>query len=369
MNLRDALSSNRALRHWLIIGMIFVAALTVLLSLSLGRFSVSPDQVLAIVFAHIQTAVFGVFDWFTGGSLLPVASASQDANNSQAWTAQAENIVMTVRLPRVLCAFVVGFALALSGAVYQSVFRNPLVSPDLLGVSSGACVGASLAILAHLSALLIQLSAFAFGILAVVLSVAISRLFKQNSILTLVLSGIIVSGLASAVLSLCQYLANVYDQLPAIVFWTLGSLATANKLDLIGMLPVVVIFASILLVLRWRLNLLSLSQEEAQSMGVHVGRMRIIAIASSTALTASAVCVSGSIGWLGLIIPHISRLIIGTDNNYLLPASCLLGGTFLVLIDTLARNLTASEIPLSILTGIAGTTLFVVAIARQRIQW
>jgi iron complex transport system permease protein len=348
--------------------LIVVALLSVLFSLALGRFVVAPQDVVGILLTNICNFFSNVFNNAFGGASGVLGSTSSQAASDQAsWTAQSENIVMNVRLPRVLCAFFIGCALSLSGAVYQGVFRNPLVSPDLLGVSSGACVGASVAILAHLSGLLVQASAFAFGIAAVALAVLISRLFKQRSALTLVLAGIIVSGLASSILSLCQYLANIYDELPQIIFWTLGSLATVNNSDLVGLLPIVVIVSIVLLLLRWRLNLLTLSDAEAQSMGTNVRKLRGITIVCSTALTASAVCVSGAIGWVGLIIPHISRLLVGTNNSHLLPASCLLGGTFLVIIDTLARNLTASEIPLSILTGITCTIIFVAVIARRRI--
>jgi iron complex transport system permease protein len=341
--LKDALVSQRYARNILTLVLAVLGALSILCAISLGRFMVPLDQVFRILLA-------------------------QGIPLEQTWTNQMEVVVLTIRLPRVICAFLVGCALSLSGAVYQGVFKNPLVSPDLLGVSSGACVGASLAILAHLGGLFIQISAFITGIAAVLLSVGISRLFKQRTAMTLVLSGIIVGGLFSAILSLCQYVANVYEQLPAIIFWTLGSLATTNKVDVWTLLPIVVVFTAILMLMRWRLNLLSLGNEEAGSLGIHVGRLRGFAIVCSTALTASAVCISGTVGWIGLIVPHLGRLLIGSDNTHLLPASCLLGGTFLVVVDTLARNLTSSEIPLSILTGIMGTVLFVLIIINRRMQ-
>jgi iron complex transport system permease protein len=284
------------------------------------------------------------------------------------WTDQMANVVLNVRLPRILAALLVGSALSLSGAVYQGVFRNPLVSPDLLGVTSGACGGASLAILAHFGGVGIQLAALLGGGLAVCCSIGISRLFRQDSNITLVLSGIVVGALFNAVLSLCQYVANTYDELPAIIFWTLGSMANMELADVGSVAPAILACTAVLLVARWRINLLSLEEAEAQTLGVNVKRLRALTIACATVLTACAVSICGSIGWIGLIIPHLGRLLTGSDNRWLLPVSCLLGGTFLVLVDTLARNMTASEIPLSIITGIVGAGLFVLIVVRRRME-
>jgi iron complex transport system permease protein len=318
--------------------------LSVLLALGLGRFSIPLQDVFIILINNISN----------------LAGVGET-------TSQMETVVMTVRLPRVLAALLVGSALALSGAVYQGAFRNPLVSPDFLGVTSGACVGASLAILAHLNGLGIQVAAFLTGTAAVCCSVGISRLFRQNSPITLVLSGIVVAALFNSLLSLCQYLANVYDELPAIIFWTLGSFATVNIVDVASVAPAIIIVSIILLVVRWRINLLSLDEAEAQTLGMNIKRMRALIILCSTLLTACAVSICGSIGWIGLIIPHLGRLLVGSDNRYLLPVSCLLGGTFLVLADTLARNATASEIPLSIITGIVGAGVFVFIVIKRRL--
>ncbi|MDR3052605.1 MAG: iron ABC transporter permease [Coriobacteriales bacterium] len=320
-----------------------LCVLAVLFSLGVGRFFIPPDTVFGIIIGQ----------WF------PV---------EQTWDALAQNVVLNTRMPRVLGALLVGAALSLSGATYQGIFKNPLVSPDLLGVSSGACVGASLAIMAHTGALGIQVAAFSCGIVAVLLSVAISKLFRQDSALALVLSGIVVGGLFSAVLSLCQYVANVYEELAQIVFWTMGSVKFVDAVDLWTLLPVIVVFGGILIALRWRVNLLSLGESEASTLGVNVKLLRGLTIVCSTALTACAVSITGSIGWIGLIIPHVGRLVVGSDNNFLLPASALLGGLFLVVVDTLARNLSSSEIPLSIITGILGAALFVAIIARRRMQ-
>jgi iron complex transport system permease protein len=330
-------------KYFLIAAFAVFLVLVTLFSLSLGRYHVPVTQVFKILTRN-------VFHF------------------SKTWTDQMENVVLRVRLPRIICAAIVGSSLSLSGGVYQGVFNNPLVSPDILGVSSGACVGASLAIISHLSAPLIQLSALVTGILAVIISMGISRLFRNSSPVTLVLSGVIVSALASSILSLCQFMANVYEELPAIVFWTMGSLATASKSDIGSVLPASLVFGTVILCMRWRINLLSLSWNDAQSLGIDVKLMRGLAILSSTILTASAVCISGTIGWVGLIIPHICRLIVGSDNTYVLPASALLGASFMVVVDTLARFLTSSEIPISIITGLIGTPLFVFIIMKRRLS-
>ncbi|MDR1015242.1 MAG: iron ABC transporter permease [Coriobacteriales bacterium] len=329
----------------LLAALVGLAVLVCLFALGMGRFSIPVDKVFFILL-----------------------DAATPLDLAQSWSDQMANVVLNVRLPRTLAALLVGSALSLSGAVYQGVFRNPLVSPDLLGVTSGACVGASLAILAHLGGLGVQLCALASGGLAVCCSIGISRLFRQSSNITLVLSGIVVAALFNSVLSLCQYVANVYDELPAIIFWTLGSMANMELVDVGSVAPVVLVVTVLLLVERWRINLLSLEEGEAQTLGVNVRRLRALTIVCATVLTASAVSICGSIGWVGLIIPHLGRLLTGSDNRWLMPVSCLLGGIFLVLVDTLARNLTASEIPLSIITGIVGAGLFVLIVVKRRMQ-
>jgi len=332
-------------RAALLVALALLAVCVGLLSLGLGRFFVPLDQVFWIL-----------------------ANAATPLDTAQSWSAQMANVVLNVRLPRTLAALLVGSALSLSGAVYQGVFRNPLVSPDLLGVTSGACVGASLAILAHLGGAGVQLCALAGGAVAVVCSVSISKLFRINSNITLVLSGIVVAALFNSLLSLCQYLANTYNELPAIVFWTLGSVANMKLTDVLAIAPVWLVATGVLLYARWRINLLALEEAEAQTLGVNVRRLRALTIVCATVLTASAVSISGAVGWIGLVIPHLGRLLTGSDNRWLLPASCLLGASFLALTDILARNLTPSEIPLSIITGIVGAGLFVLIVAKRRMQ-
>jgi iron complex transport system permease protein len=282
------------------------------------------------------------------------------------WTSQMENVILKIRLPRLVGAALVGGALSVSGTAYQSVFKNPLVSPDLLGVSSGACVGASAAILMHWGALGVQLSALAAGILAVVITTSIPRFFRNGSTPMLVLSGVIVSGFMTSIQGLLKYAADPHNELPSIVYWAMGSFGSVTVRDIAVIGPIAVIVMTILFALRWRINLLSLGDSEARSLGVDIRRMRGLVVFCATLLTAGAVCMSGTIGWIGLVIPHLGRILAGHDNKRLVPVSILLGASFTILVDTFARNLTASEIPLSILTGIIGTPLFIWLLFVQR---
>ena len=292
--------------------------------------------------------------------------ASRFAAVESTWTPQMENVILKVRLPRLFGAVLVGGALSISGAAYQSVFRNPLVSPDLLGVSSGACVGASAAILLRFSAFGVQASALFAGLAAVTFTTMIPRFFKNTSSMALVLSGVIVSGFMTSIQGIFKYIADPYNDLPSIVYWALGSLGPVKTKDILTVGPVIVLAASALTAIRWRLNLLTLGDLEAASLGVNVKKLRTSVVTCATLLTASAVCISGTIGWIGLVIPHLGRLTAGNDNKRLIPVSALLGAAFTILVDTIARSLTGSEIPLSILTGVIGTPLFVWLLFAQR---
>lgn len=282
------------------------------------------------------------------------------------WSQNTENAVWVIRFPRLCGAFLVGSALAISGATYQGIFQNPLVSPDLLGVSSGACVGASLAILSGWTSGWVQLLALAGGLLAVAMTNLVPKLFGNRSNLMLVLAGVIVSGFFSSVQGLLKYLADPDTQLAEITFWTMGSL---NKVAMADVFSTVVPMALCMLVLvgiRWRINLLALGEQEARTLGIHVTRIRGIAILCATVLTACSICLAGTVGWVGLVIPHLGRLLVGSDNKRLIPASIFLGAIFLIVIDNLARNLTASDIPLSILSGFVGAPAYAWLLIRQR---
>lgn len=294
--------------------------------------------------------------------------ASSIFDVTQTWDDKAYGVIFTLRLPRTIGAVLVGAALSLAGAAYQGVFKNPLVSPDLLGVSSGACVGAAIAILLGMNSLGVQALAFAVGIGAVTLTMLIPRLFRSSSMMMLVLSGVIVRGMMDSVVGVIKYIADPETQLADITYWTLGSLVKVLSSDLFAIAPVIAAGCLMVLLLSWRINILSLGEQEARALGVHVGFVRGVVIICSTLLTASAVCVCGTIGWVGLVIPHLSRITVGQDNTKSIPVSLLMGAIFMVAIDTLARVLTSLELPLSILTGIIGAPFYFMVLAGQRMS-
>lgn len=283
---------------------------------------------------------------------------------------QIDTVLFGVRLPRVLAAVMVGASLAAAGAAYQGLFRNPLVSPDILGVSTGAGLGAVLGIFLSLPVALIQLSAFAFGLLTVALVYVIGSMVRgREPTLVLVLAGVVVGSLAGAAISLMKVLADPYDQLPAIVFWLLGSLASIRSGDVLSSAPLVLLALVPLVLLRWRINVLSLGDEEARSLGVEAGRLRFIVVVAATLMTASVVAISGVVGWVGLVIPHLARMLVGPNFDRLLPASMLMGGGYLLIVDTLARTIAPIEVPLGILTAIVGAPFFLWLLARGREGW
>lgn len=281
----------------------------------------------------------------------------------------ADAVIFQIRLPRIMAAMMVGAALSIAGASFQGLFKNPLVSPDKLGVSSGAGFGAALAILFAAGPFMIQISAFAWGLLAVGLTYMISRTFKGTSMLSLVLCGIAIASLFTAFLSLIKYIADPYEQLPTIVFWLMGSLAAVTNQDILMITLPMVVGCGILLLVRWRINVLSMGEEEAQTLGVNTKHLHAIIITCCTIVTAAAVSISGIIGWIGLVIPHIARMIVGPDHKVLLPASIFLGAFFLLLIDDVARSVSTVEIPLGILTAIIGAPFFIYLLAKSKEGW
>ena len=333
-------ADKRSTRKWPInIGLFALLLVLCLACLCVGKYALSPGECLQILFGGRR-----------GADPMDV------------------NLLLGVRLPRTLAAVVVGAALALSGAVYQGIFKNPLVSPDFLGVSAGACVGAAIAILLSAAAALVQAFAFAGGILAVSLTLLIPRLLRSDSNIMLVLAGIIVSGMMTSILGFIKYIADPETQLAAITYWQLGSFAYVDNHALLSVLPLSLIAAAVLVGLSWRINVLSLGEQEARSLGVNVPLLRGICIVCSTVLTAGAVCVSGTIGWVGLVIPHFGRMIVGSDNRTLLPAAMLIGGIFMLLVDTVTRIIGPAEMPVSILTGIIGAPFFAWLLYRQRMH-
>ena len=323
--------------------LVVLLAVVFFIALCAGRYSIRVTEVVRI----LASSVFDV---------------------TQTWDDKAYGVIFTLRLPRTIGAVLVGAALSLAGAAYQGVFKNPLVSPDLLGVSSGACVGAAIAILLGMNSLGVQTLAFAVGIGAVALTMLIPRLFRSSSMMMLVLSGVIVRGMMDSVVGIIKYIADPETQLADITYWTLGSLVKVLSSDLFAIAPVIAAGCLMVLLLSWRINILSLGEQEARALGVHVGFVRGVVIICSTLLTASAVCVCGTIGWVGLVIPHLSRITVGQDNTKSIPVSLLMGAIFMVAIDTLARVLTSLELPLSILTGIIGAPFYFMVLAGQRMS-
>lgn len=283
---------------------------------------------------------------------------------------QARIVVWNIRLPRVAAALLVGAALAAAGASYQSLFRNPLVSPDILGVSAGAGLGAVAGIFLSLPVAAIQASAFVGGMAAVGLVTLIASIVRNTDrTLTLVLIGVVVGALAGAATSLLKVMADPYDQLPAITFWLLGSLAAITTDDIMPALPAVLVGLVPLALLRWRINVLSLGDEEARALGVEAGRTRFLVIAAATLITASVTALAGVVGWVGLVIPHIARMLVGPGFGRLLPTSVLIGAGYLLIVDTVARTIAQVEVPLGILTAAIGAPFFVWLLARGRRGW
>lgn len=321
------------------LSLLFIAVF--LLSFFVGRYGVSVAKTLAILAdAALDTVSFGRL------GLEPF------------WTATESTTILNIRLPRILGAALVGAALALAGVSYQGMFRNPMVSPDLLGASTGAGFGAALAILLSFSRFGITLSAFVFSLLAVAIAYAVGRTPRLDTTLSMVLAGVMVSSLFSSATSFVKLVADTEEQLPAITYWLMGSLSSLRGSDLRFAAAPILLPALVLFFLRWRINLLTLSEAEARSMGVDTKHLRLIIIVCATLMTAAAVSVSGMIGWVGLVIPHFCRLLFGFDYRRLIPASALMGASFLLLTDDLARILTAAELPLGILTGIVGAPVF-----------
>ncbi len=281
-----------------------------------------------------------------------------------------DSVVLQIRGPRVLAAVAVGAALSVAGAAYQGLFRNPLVSPDILGASAGAALGAVLGIFFSLGLIGIQVAAFAGGLLAVAAVYGLgSTLRGGDPILGLLLTGIVIGSLLGAGIGLMKYLADPYNQLPAMTFWLLGSLSAAGTADLAPLLAPVGLGTVVLLALRWQMNVMSLPDEEARALGVPTARLRLAIVAAATLVTAASVAAAGIVGWVGLVVPHLARFLVGPSFPRLLPATALLGGGFLLIIDTLARTLAPVEVPLGILTAVIGTPFFIVLLRRTRRGW
>jgi iron complex transport system permease protein len=314
------------------------------LSLFFGRYEVDPGQAVAILTSLV---------W-------PV---------EHSWDANAQSVILQIRLPRILLAGFVGAGLAISGAAFQGIFRNPLVSPDILGVTSGAGFGAALGILVSGNPLVVQGLALLFGLLSVLLTYMLSRVYKTTPTLMLVLAGMVVGSIFSSLISLAKYLADPAEKLPAITFWLMGSVSSASMQKVATSVPIILVGVLGLLLVRWRINVLALGDEEARSLGVKTESFKGYVILFATLITAAAVSVSGVIGWVGLVIPHLGRMMVGPDHRRLLPVCLVLGSVYMLLIDDIARSIIASEIPLGILTSIVGAPFFAYLLRRTKGGW
>ena len=276
----------------------------------------------------------------------------------------AETVIFNIRIPRILVSLIVGSGLATAGASFQALFSNPLATPDTLGCANGASFGAALGILLGLNALGIQISALIFGILAVVLVFVFTRYRHANQIMMIILGGMVVSSLFSALVSLIKYVADPNDVLPVITFWLMGSFSNSTVRSLYTGVPMIILGMMILYLMRYRMNALSLKEEEAASLGINVRKNRMIVIVASSLITASVVSMCGVVGWVGLLIPHISRMLFGNNHTKVIPGCIVFGALFMLVIDTIARCMYQAEIPVSILTAIIGAPVFLLLLRK-----
>ncbi len=318
--------------------------LLLFLSLFVGRLDVGPGDVLRIV-------------------------ASQIFPITRSWPEAVETIVVQIRLPRALMAMCVGAGLSISGAAFQGMFRNPLVSPDVLGVSAASGFGAALAILLSRSSVELQIIAFAFGLLGVAITYMLARVYQTTPVLMLVLSGVVVAAFFSALLSGVKFVADPENTLPAITYWLLGSFNAATLRTVVVVVPAIAAGTIGLLLVSWKLNLLSMGDEDARALGVRTERLKAAIVVCTTLITSAAVSTSGVIGWVGLVMPHVARTIVGPDHRYLLPASLSVGASYLLVIDGIARSAVAVEIPIGILTAVIGAPYFAYLLRRTNGTW
>lgn len=322
-----------------IMSIVFVVApfVAVLICLGIGRYHLSIGETVDAIIAVIK-----------GAQVEPTVFS----------------VLFKVRLPRLMLALLVGAGLAVAGTSFQSLFSNPLATPDTLGVATGASFGAVLGLLLCENIILVQLLALAFGLLSLFITCMVSKLNGKSSIVMVVLSGMVVSSIFQALVSLAKYTADSEEKLPEITYWLMGSMSRATWSSLVIGAPFIITGIAMLFALRWRLNILSLQEDEARSLGINVKNLRLLVMVASTMVTASCVSMCGQVGWVGLLIPHAARMIYGSDNKKIVPASIFIGATFMIVIDTVARGATAAEIPVSILTALIGAPFFVILLRK-----
>ncbi len=328
----------------IVIALVILPLVCLIVSLCVGRFGVTPAKAISIM----------------ASNLIPLEPD---------WTGIQETVIMKVRFPRALLAMLVGSGLAIAGASFQGLFRNPLVSPGILGVAAGAGFGACVGILISGAVLVVQSISFGIGLVAVVGAYLISKLKTGSSLLMLVLSGVIIGAFFQAMIGIAKTVADPEEQLPAIVYWLLGSIAGATYNDLLWGAPPILLGIAVLLALRWRINILSLGEEEAKSLGVNTTWLRWTVVIAATVITAASVSLCGMVGWIGLVIPHIGRMLVGPNHKVLLPACVSIGAFSVLIIDDIARSATAAEIPLGILTAVVGAPFFAYLLRRTGGRW
>ena len=322
------------------VALIMLPLLTSLIVWVFGRYQLSPSEVITII-----------FDWISGNPNIDK---------------QGYLVVVSIRLARIILALLVGMGLSVAGVAFQSLFSNPLTTPDILGVSSGAAFGAALAILLDCNSSMIQLMALIFGIAAVILTMIIANINGSSATIMLILSGIVVTSVFNALLSGIKFVADPQSKLPAISFWLMGSMSNASFRSIAFYSPAIIAGTIIIYILRWKLNILSLSEDEAKAMGINLKLFKSLIIVASTLITASSVALCGIIGWVGLLVPHICRIVFGVNTKIIVPASISFGATFLLLVDTPSRTLLTSELPLGILCSLLGAPIFIMLLRKSK---
>lgn len=328
-------NTNHSVVYGIII-LLFVSVITCGICLCIGRYNIATKDVMNFLIGNLE----------------------QDT--------ASYNVLYHIRIPRILLSYLIGVALSASGAAYQSLFHNRLVSPGVLGVNSGACVGAGICILMGSGVAMQTITSFSTGILAAFLALLIQKCAKSKSPIVLVLAGIVVSALMNSIIGIIKYIADEKNKLASITFWMLGSIADAEINQVYLLLPFVAVCCTVILLMSWRLNAMSLGEKEALSVGINYKSERLLIICCSTLLTSVTVSISGSIDWIGLIIPNISRSVVGSDNRKMLPITLLLGGIFMTIVDTLARSISPNEIPLGIITGLFGSVIYFFILISKR---
>ena len=321
-----------------VLAMILLPMAVALVSLCIGRMNLSVVEVV--------------------NTLIDAAKGNRQSQNY--------SIVINLRAPRILMAIIVGAGLTCAGNAFQSLFSNPLATPDVLGVTSGTCVGAIIAIIMSMGIMETQLLALAFGLVAVWITMVLANDRNGQSVIFLVLAGVIISALFNAVGSLLKYTADPLDKLPAITYWLMGSFTSASYKKIMLGSPLILAGIAVIYLMRWKLNILSLSSDEARASGMDLKKTRLIFVLAATVITASCVSMCGQVGWIGLLIPHCSRMLVGSNNRYVVPVGISIGASFMIIIDTLSRSMSVIELPLSILTAIIGAPVFISLLKRNR---